>query len=845
MAKHPSMNALVDFVKCHVEQHILVDTTPNYELTRQRENSQYVDNQRHGFNFLVTRLVVQRAFSMRRENVLHGTAGNQHINISPAELAFLHRAARSTWHVACRQFELNENVDEWDAGRSSDGVVQAQDTERSTSLYVRLGGIYPLAVFVHRAVETLLRAENWPRCGAVIVDGRVHTGSLLKYALTELVVCAVGARSLCTAIFEKVRPLLSLRQLTCFLKAAKDASECFKSSFSRDELLERLCMSRPLILGDLIECVSSPIVASGSVAEEDVDAIGAVTAAPKVTGMCTETERLVPRFPASLDDGRLNIVIVAAQRKETWEARQHMKVVTPASFFGDDLKKEPGSMRRQVALEVARKTAKATLQASLFDGRLAAAIVANLGIVQSAGAHQERLHRNEQTTPEEPEVKLEFVRPESELETICSFEASSVLVPITSEPAAARQKKERDVEAYDLEAERETMTTTLEQTLRHDARATLQSSLLDGRLAQVLMQVKDEQRRAQLDFVQRREDTTKSIVQEPLSIVYVAAKQLGSSSQTPTNGSTSPNRCFLPEPVARSKPVVVARTDPLPPKLPKSSSTAPCRSKISRKAVTIERATTFGMNSGDEINAGSFTPLESDMTHGHEARNVDIHCYHNELRPASPVVGLPAVRPPSRQACRRMVPSAISADLGEGRGALMSLDPSARLPPLRPPSPQVFSSCKVACPGIPLDTHDKLVQSAMALDLGLHDLGLAPSHATSPVPHDSATSGVVDSSKRLPCQPVPKNSRERRRPRPVALSPLPKLKGAESFTGKMNGHKRSASVGPFMLDACLARSSMAIAVDGICVECSMKGHKRSCISYIRWKVRALQACITP
>ena len=108
---------------------------------------------------------------------------------------------------------------------------------RSAPLYERLGGVYPIALFVDRLIDALLAD---PRV-AIPVDGQRRNEASLKYLFMEVVCAIAGGPEVVTSLaYAETRLLLPARQMFFLLEAAKDASDHIPSSKLRAELLQAL-----------------------------------------------------------------------------------------------------------------------------------------------------------------------------------------------------------------------------------------------------------------------------------------------------------------------------------------------------------------------------------------------------------------------------------------------------------------------------------------------------------------------------------------------------------------------------------------------------------------------------
>ena len=81
---------------------------------------------------------------------------------------------------------------------------------RSAPLYERLGGVYPIALFVDRLIDALLAD---PRV-AIPVDGQRRNEASLKYLFMEVVCAIAGGPEVVTSLaYAETRLLLPARQM--------------------------------------------------------------------------------------------------------------------------------------------------------------------------------------------------------------------------------------------------------------------------------------------------------------------------------------------------------------------------------------------------------------------------------------------------------------------------------------------------------------------------------------------------------------------------------------------------------------------------------------------------------
>merc|ERR1719502_2064959 len=216
--------------------------------------SWHARSQRCGFKFLVTQLLGYLTGGPQRYTGKSMALAHKHLAITAGEWdAFM-----GTFYEVTEEFNLpapdvedlqavlNSMRDDCVADGTADDAPLAGPAATkmagsfwfgSASLYERLGGLYPIALFVDRLIDALLAD---PRV-AIPVDGQRRNEASMKYLFTEVVCAIVGGPELVTSLaFTETRLLLPARQMFFLLEAAKDASDHFDSSKLRAELLQAL-----------------------------------------------------------------------------------------------------------------------------------------------------------------------------------------------------------------------------------------------------------------------------------------------------------------------------------------------------------------------------------------------------------------------------------------------------------------------------------------------------------------------------------------------------------------------------------------------------------------------------
>eukprot|EP00933_Yihiella_yeosuensis_P035767 TRINITY_DN2936_c0_g1_i1.p1 TRINITY_DN2936_c0_g1~~TRINITY_DN2936_c0_g1_i1.p1 ORF type:complete len:883 (-),score=227.63 TRINITY_DN2936_c0_g1_i1:6-2654(-) len=210
--------------------------------------------QRCGFKFLVTQLMAYLTGGPHRYTGRPIGEAHKYLNISPREWEVF----MGIFNGVCAEFALpSHDVEDLAAIVSSmeqDCVVHPGEDvppnpgpvkQNESTLYGKLGGVYPLALFADRLIDALLqdRRVNIP------VDGQRRNEASLKYLFTELVCNITGGPEIMTSTeLAETRLLLTGRTFFYLLEAAKAASDHFTSDADRAELIKKLYAVQHLII---------------------------------------------------------------------------------------------------------------------------------------------------------------------------------------------------------------------------------------------------------------------------------------------------------------------------------------------------------------------------------------------------------------------------------------------------------------------------------------------------------------------------------------------------------------------------------------------------------------------
>jgi hypothetical protein len=650
MSKRLTMSSLVDFVSSELEFQLRKHAHHN---DLKQEFAPHAHVQRCGFNFLVTRLVVQRAFDIQYRDVLVGMNAYHYLNISLAEWKAVRCAARGVWHAACRHFNLDEGVDDSIRGRMSSGV--ASEIQVETSLFAALGGSYPIACFVDQAVDSFLSAQNF---GAVMVKSEARTSNLLKYALTELASSVAGGSSLCKVVFEKVGPLLSPSHLPQLLGAAKSAGSYFDSRSASNGLIERLCKSSQLLMGDSVahfSCSTPPTITTNT------DASKAITSARReckiVRAECclkiATAERKVacdPNVHRTLG-GNLRQASVETKREPEVNADQE-KVNHDflQAYDTGKLNRTPTELKRTDELKAPREIVKMARATSLHDGRLKEA-VADAEHTEEMDIHREAM-KDALTLawglPETTDLRSDVIA-SSSLTSECSHHG-------TRHVADAGRDKEPGASQCG-----------------QNGKSSVAHNL------------------GSMEFIKTEA--------RPISSTRAVRQGDRFTSKASKKHSASKPSALIPETLdhtSDARPVLL-------PGMQTSNRLAKCG---------VE---TFSINDSDDDSTVSHAARESSLARSYDMLDVELHCLDDDINVetlgrkayrATSFVKLPPVRPPHRMASPSLqTSSAMSLDLGSSpsrpRGHATRLRNQCDLQELQPStmSPDLCPGLRSAAPG--------------------------------------------------------------------------------------------------------------------------------------------------
>jgi hemoglobin len=160
--------------------------------------------QRCGFKFLVVQIVCNLTGGPQRYTGRPMDIAHKHLNISLEEW----EKFMELFNEVCAEFNLSPtDTDDLNALMISmmdecvtwegDRVPPNPGPQRPSgnSLYARVGGVYPIALFVDRLVDSILADDRFP----IPRDGQKRNESSLKYLVTELMCSELGGPEVVTS----------------------------------------------------------------------------------------------------------------------------------------------------------------------------------------------------------------------------------------------------------------------------------------------------------------------------------------------------------------------------------------------------------------------------------------------------------------------------------------------------------------------------------------------------------------------------------------------------------------------------------------------------------------------
>merc|ERR1719265_2281059 len=222
--------------------------------------------QRCGFKFLVVQIVGNLTGGPQRYTGRPLDRAHKHLNISEDEWCKF----MEVFNDVCAEFGLpGETVDDLNAlmiSMEEDCVTYPGDRvppkpgayrPSGASLYARLGGVYPIALFTDRLVDAILEDVRIE----IARDGHKRNEASLKYLFTEVVCHITGGPEIITSQnSDETKLLLPRNCWDLFIRTAEIACDHFPA-VHRPALIQTLQNHKQLIMDSSSE--TSPQIAGG------------------------------------------------------------------------------------------------------------------------------------------------------------------------------------------------------------------------------------------------------------------------------------------------------------------------------------------------------------------------------------------------------------------------------------------------------------------------------------------------------------------------------------------------------------------------------------------------------
>ena len=209
--------------------------------------------QRCGFKFLVTQLMGYLTGGPQTYTGIEMAASHKHLAISGGEWTeFVERMREVCEALGLLEQEVADVTAVIASMRTECVLGEGERAPRNPghpvpaggSLYAKLGGVYPIALFCDRVVDALLS----DRTVKVPLDA-MRTAATLKYFFTELVCARAGGPETMTApSLAETHLLVSSKELFQLLRCAEAASDHVRDGALRTRLMQLLSAERALLL---------------------------------------------------------------------------------------------------------------------------------------------------------------------------------------------------------------------------------------------------------------------------------------------------------------------------------------------------------------------------------------------------------------------------------------------------------------------------------------------------------------------------------------------------------------------------------------------------------------------
>mmetsp|Transcript_28210 Transcript_28210/g.58661 ORF Transcript_28210/g.58661 Transcript_28210/m.58661 type:complete len:936 (+) Transcript_28210:88-2895(+) len=236
--------------------------------------------QRCGFKFLVVQIVCNLTGGPQRYTGRPMDHAHKHLNISEDEWGRF----MELFNEVCTEFGLGPgetgDLNALMISMEEDCVVYPGERApqdpgpllpSGNSLYVRLGGVYPIALFVDRLVDALIADSRVQ----VPCDLQKRNEASLKYLFTEVVCHLAGGPEVVTAqTHDETKLLIPRSQWRILMSTAEVAADHLPAA-ARPSLLQMLERSKDLVVDPKSKDGPSQPIAVGSVFVKDVQAAAA------------------------------------------------------------------------------------------------------------------------------------------------------------------------------------------------------------------------------------------------------------------------------------------------------------------------------------------------------------------------------------------------------------------------------------------------------------------------------------------------------------------------------------------------------------------------------------------
>merc|ERR1711904_181673 len=210
--------------------------------------------QKYGFKFLVTQIMGYLTGGPQRYTGRPMAAAHKHLCITPAQWeVFMKDAgdvltklgvesgAKGDLLGILQSFQADCTVTAGEVAPADPGRPKPAAGSEGT-LYYRLGGVYPIAQFVDRLVETILKGDRVKIDLNNVEDAQSKRHAAgLKYMVTELICnCTGGPEVVTSKGFDDAKIGVPVEQWPTFLELANEAATLRPSQLLRTSLLNAL-----------------------------------------------------------------------------------------------------------------------------------------------------------------------------------------------------------------------------------------------------------------------------------------------------------------------------------------------------------------------------------------------------------------------------------------------------------------------------------------------------------------------------------------------------------------------------------------------------------------------------